>query len=295
MKHTITHACGHTITHDIFGRVRDRDGKERWLAERPCLSCCREGENAANAQAAAKAGLPALTGSEKQVAWATTVRQKLIGRVRAAIANAACDLRTAGFAGQAEQITELSVGGTAELSVAADMLDESAELVSATDDDLAEELTSIVAACRAWVGAANGTADARWWIDHRDLPLSRLPGLLAERHKKAEEEKAEAINREAVEAYREEIRARVNLAMSEWQKGWTLQVGTWSDCKRAYFGYGHGNNVAVLHVTGDRRNSPGSLERARRELDAAEAEALKAILAEVAAKYNAIAIEDSRK
>lgn len=78
MKYEITHTCGHEITHDLTGKVRDRDSRMTWLKMQPCLACKNAAENAQAAAAAAAAGLPALVGTDRQVAWATTIRQRLI-------------------------------------------------------------------------------------------------------------------------------------------------------------------------------------------------------------------------
>lgn len=83
--HSIAHACGHTATVNLFGRRADRESRARWLAERSCGSCRQEEknreraeENERCAQANQAAGLPALTGSPKQVAWAETIRADLL-------------------------------------------------------------------------------------------------------------------------------------------------------------------------------------------------------------------------
>ncbi len=90
-KQTITQACGHRITHDLFGPNNDRDRKAAWLKSVPCLACKRTAEQATAAPLVA--GLPALTGSDKQVSWATSVRAqqltKIAMEIERAVAN--CD------------------------------------------------------------------------------------------------------------------------------------------------------------------------------------------------------------
>lgn len=85
-KYDVTFSCGHTDTVVLFGKVKDRERKIEWY-ESSCLCPeCYEAEkqrkfDEANAKATAEAkeyGLPELTGSEKQVAWANTLRQKWI-------------------------------------------------------------------------------------------------------------------------------------------------------------------------------------------------------------------------
>ena len=81
MKATITHTCGHEETHQIDGPQKLRQGRIDWLAGTLCHECYiaeRDAERAKANQAAtdanAEAGLPALQGSPKQIAWAETIR-----------------------------------------------------------------------------------------------------------------------------------------------------------------------------------------------------------------------------
>lgn len=84
-KYTIIHSCGHESIVRLTGRTRDREWQIERMEGRLCEECWhaeqarkRAEENAAAATANAEAGLPALVGSEKQVAWAETIRaQKL--------------------------------------------------------------------------------------------------------------------------------------------------------------------------------------------------------------------------
>jgi len=95
---TITMACGHEEMHRLSGR--DADRRAEWLAaNHVCAECYaaqqeqeREAERARrdmeNAQAAAdalKAGLPRLEGTERQVAWAESIRSKRLAAGRVAL------------------------------------------------------------------------------------------------------------------------------------------------------------------------------------------------------------------
>jgi hypothetical protein len=78
-KHEITHACGHTVTHNIIGSIGEKCGKAAWLAERDCPKCWAENKAAERRAEQDKTrevadGLPAMTGTEKQVAWAEQIR-----------------------------------------------------------------------------------------------------------------------------------------------------------------------------------------------------------------------------
>ena len=83
-KHTIEMSCGHEEVHQIYGPYKDRDRKAEYIAEGACRECWEEQrreENAEAAQANVEQGLPKLKGSEKQVAWAESIRaEKLADR-----------------------------------------------------------------------------------------------------------------------------------------------------------------------------------------------------------------------
>lgn len=90
-KYTITMACGHEEVHNIVGtNVRgEREKKAAWLATRLCYDCYKQAEAEKAAKASEDANLPELTGSEKQIAWATDIRAKAafaINEMRAKIA-----------------------------------------------------------------------------------------------------------------------------------------------------------------------------------------------------------------
>ncbi len=92
-NYSITHTCGHTEPHNIIGTNvhGERQRKADWLAGQPCYACKRAAQDkvraeAASAAAAATTDLPALTGSPKQIAWATTIRAEARGAIDATIA-----------------------------------------------------------------------------------------------------------------------------------------------------------------------------------------------------------------
>jgi hypothetical protein len=91
----IDRACGHQEEVQIYGTNvnGERQRKAAWLATQPCTGCAREqcsqerqGRNAAAAAQAAADGLPALEGTPRQVAWATTIRQDTLNSLRASVA-----------------------------------------------------------------------------------------------------------------------------------------------------------------------------------------------------------------
>ena len=81
MQTQITHTCGHTETVQLYGTSRERDNKAAWLSGKLCQECQRKAQQAQAAESAQAQGLPTLTGSDKQVAWATTIRAEQLAGV----------------------------------------------------------------------------------------------------------------------------------------------------------------------------------------------------------------------
>jgi len=82
-----TYSCGHEGRVNIIGPVKDRQWKADREFEKICPECWqkhvekeRERQNEEAAEKAKEMELPELEGSERQVAWANTLRQKLIDR-----------------------------------------------------------------------------------------------------------------------------------------------------------------------------------------------------------------------
>lgn len=73
-KYTITHACGHTEEVNLFGKHSDRERKIAYRESIDCRACW----DAAQAAQAKEAGLPDLTGSPKQIAWANGIRNRIL-------------------------------------------------------------------------------------------------------------------------------------------------------------------------------------------------------------------------
>ena len=85
-KYDVERSCGHVETVSLFGKVRDREWRlENIESQKLCYDCWqkqlaeeREKENKEAAEAAQEMNLPPITGSEKQIAWAETIRQKML-------------------------------------------------------------------------------------------------------------------------------------------------------------------------------------------------------------------------
>ena len=71
---TLTYSCGHTAEVQLYGKRSERERKVASAAKYPCAAC-----RAAAAQVKDTAnGLPQLIGSEKQIAWASECRAKML-------------------------------------------------------------------------------------------------------------------------------------------------------------------------------------------------------------------------
>jgi hypothetical protein len=75
-KYEITHTCGCNVTHQIAGPIAGRDSKVEWLSGQECFACRTAWENEAAKAKNESGGYVALAGSEKQIAWAESIRAK---------------------------------------------------------------------------------------------------------------------------------------------------------------------------------------------------------------------------
>jgi hypothetical protein len=79
-KYTITQACGCEIVVQLYGPNRDRERKIEWYESLTCTDCQNKEAAAQNQEA----GLQQLTGTEKQIAWAESIRAAkldIVGRI----------------------------------------------------------------------------------------------------------------------------------------------------------------------------------------------------------------------
>jgi len=85
-KYTVTRACGHDETVVLFGPGKNRDWRlDNVEPSKLCSECYqadlarqREESNREAAEVAKEQNLPKLTGSEKQIPWAETIRQQML-------------------------------------------------------------------------------------------------------------------------------------------------------------------------------------------------------------------------
>lgn len=76
---TINYSCGHVGQVQMYGKHSERGRKVVWMEKNVlCDECAAKARDEGNRKAAAtnaEAGLPSLTGTEKQVAWAESLRR----------------------------------------------------------------------------------------------------------------------------------------------------------------------------------------------------------------------------
>lgn len=72
-KYTVTHTCGHTETVQLFGAEKERKRRLDWMRGQDCAACKAAAVNRDN-------DLPALVGTDKQVAWAADIRRNFYAK-----------------------------------------------------------------------------------------------------------------------------------------------------------------------------------------------------------------------
>jgi len=149
----LNYACGHTDRMQIYGPTNDRQRQADAESRKLCPNCWRQQQDDRNAAAAlaascdaAAAGLPDLTGSPRQIAWAETIRQTML----------------------AELVPAANTDRT-RLAVA-----EGAHGMIAADDPRWQQLNDYAQALSA---GYRRQSSAKWWIDHRTESLARLTNL----------------------------------------------------------------------------------------------------------------------
>jgi len=88
-QYSVTRSCGHTETVNLIGKHRDREWRLENVEPHKTCRACYEAElahkkakaTAEAIEAAKEMELPELAGTEKQIAWAETIRQKILSRV----------------------------------------------------------------------------------------------------------------------------------------------------------------------------------------------------------------------
>lgn len=131
MKINVKCSCGHEVEVEVFGSAAERENKIKWYENHVCSECYKAQQTADN-------DLPALTGTEKQISWAESIRAKRLDEVKAL------------YAKTAERNSK----------VLAAHPERAADAKKAQDD-----LDKFYAQVMAWMSTK---CDAGFWIDTRD-------------------------------------------------------------------------------------------------------------------------------
>jgi hypothetical protein len=92
--YNVNYACGHSDRMQVYGPTKDRQDIADREGRKDCPDCWRKAQDERNAAATLQAqadntaaGLPTLTGSTRQIAWAETIRAAAKANIEAAIGN----------------------------------------------------------------------------------------------------------------------------------------------------------------------------------------------------------------
>lgn len=81
-NYTITFSCGHCETRQMYGPVAQRERYVAWAADQGQCKACQAADKADEVKAVEdEAGLPEMTGSVKQIAWARKIRAEKVGEI----------------------------------------------------------------------------------------------------------------------------------------------------------------------------------------------------------------------
>lgn len=82
-NYRVTYSCGHTATKQLYGPEESRRRYIAWAADSGLCADCYKADAAAALDALeVESALPALTGSQKQIAWARKIRGEKIADIR---------------------------------------------------------------------------------------------------------------------------------------------------------------------------------------------------------------------
>ena len=141
-KETVNFSCGHSETQQFYGKHADRVSRLEWLERGVCRECFRveqikkrAEESTAAAEQAKNNGLPPLVGSDKQIAWAETIRKNALDSESNAVIST-------------EKYEE--------------------EYAKLTAEEQKNQATKIFESMLSARNRLETETAARWWIDNRD-------------------------------------------------------------------------------------------------------------------------------
>ncbi len=98
MEQRIIHACGHEQAHYLSGFDSQQERKAKWLKTTTCRDCFVAEKRAEEVAAAALSSaavshlaLPPLTGTDRQIGWALTIRTKRLAALTNSNSDADCN------------------------------------------------------------------------------------------------------------------------------------------------------------------------------------------------------------
>lgn len=113
-KYYITYMCGHDGTVQIYGPINLRGATAERKEGEMCPACLQEkwradriAENTAAAEESKVAGWPVLAGTEKQIAWAETLRAAAMPRLETMAAHCSAKLTASPDDALTQQISSL--------------------------------------------------------------------------------------------------------------------------------------------------------------------------------------------
>jgi len=140
MKYNVTYSCGHTGTVELFGKASDREAKIKWYETKAiCPDCYKAAKLAEEKEIESSHDLPELTGSEKQVSWAQSIRAKKMDDFDKMISD----------------------------------FDKRVEIGATTDEQKANAAATRERTIKT-IAAISAQTDAKYWIDNRDKYVGRM-------------------------------------------------------------------------------------------------------------------------
>ena len=82
MLYEVKYACGHVGTVNITGKSSERENRLNYLATCDCVDCYKAKKEQECQAFEAAEKLPQLSGSEKQIAWAKTIRREKLNEIK---------------------------------------------------------------------------------------------------------------------------------------------------------------------------------------------------------------------
>jgi hypothetical protein len=203
-KYDVEYSCGHSGEVVLFGPGKERERKLEWYHNSASCPDCYQKEkdeakriqNAEAAKSNTEMSLPKLTGSEKQIAWANTIRIDRIKRIDELI-------------NKGESIQNKTRIGEQEINLSPAEYDQYLKPIHETVKDLRNKLLT--------------HTSASWWIDQRSTPLNIIyketePDLFEKHNKLNQVAKEYLLNRDKASKAQSSVAPGVTAGGSETSK-----------------------------------------------------------------------------